>query len=116
MARAPLGAAVVVLWSWATLLIPVLPATGVWRHLRHRVPLAYEPALWCIVFPLGMYATATAHLTAAHLAAAQRIGASTLPQRPLAWVALAAWVAVGTRWLTGRWAPGRPSGRPAARA
>ncbi|MFD0412339.1 tellurite resistance/C4-dicarboxylate transporter family protein [Streptomyces sp. NPDC127108] len=95
--RAPLGGTVVALWTWATFLIPLLLATGVWRHLHHRVPLAYEPTLWCIVFPLGMYATATAQL-----AAAQRVGALSLPQRPLAWAAMAAWLAVGARWATGR--------------
>jgi tellurite resistance protein TehA-like permease len=46
------------LWRWATALIPVLLAGGTWRHL-HRRPLRYEPSLWCIVFPAGMYATAT---------------------------------------------------------
>lgn len=110
--RAPLGGTVVGLWTWATFLIPLLLATGVWRHLHHRVPLAYEPTLWCIVFPLGMYATATAQL-----AAVQRIGALTLPQRPLAWAALAAWVAVVARWLAARWLMTRwATGRPSARA
>lgn len=84
-----LGTTITALWLWATLLIPLLLAAGAWRHLRHRLPLAYEPALWCIVFPLGMYATATAHLlpTTAH---------------PVAWTALAAWLAVSTRLLTTR--------------
>ncbi|WP_405650809.1 tellurite resistance/C4-dicarboxylate transporter family protein [Streptomyces sp. RK9] len=102
--RAPLGGTVVGLWAWATFLIPLLLATGAWRHLRHRVPLAYEPTLWCVVFPLGMYATATAQL-----ADAQRVGSLTLPQRPLAWAAMAAWLAVGARWLMARWSTGRPS-------
>ncbi|MBY3554893.1 tellurite resistance protein permease [Modestobacter lapidis] len=66
MADAPMVAATrgliagtsVVFWAFATWLIPVLVAAGWWRHLRHRVPLTYEAALWSVVFPLGMYAVA----------------------------------------------------------
>jgi tellurite resistance protein TehA-like permease len=88
-ARTPLTATVVALWSWATVLIPFLLAAGVWRHRRHRVPLGYEPALWSIVFPAGMYATATARLVATH-----HIGTAAAAQHPLAWTALAAWLTV----------------------
>ena len=35
-----------------------LIAAGIWRHLVRRVPLTYTPALWSMVFPLGMYAAA----------------------------------------------------------
>nr|WP_051853189.1 hypothetical protein [Streptomyces aureocirculatus] len=82
---------------WATALIPALLAAGVWRHLRHRVPLAYESALWCVVFPAGMYATATAQL-----AGVQHIQALTAATRPMAWAATAAWLAVQTRYVTAR--------------
>ncbi|MEU3411029.1 tellurite resistance/C4-dicarboxylate transporter family protein [Streptomyces sp. NPDC006658] len=95
--RGPLAGTVVALWVWATVLIPPLVAAGVWRHLRHRVPFAYEPTLWCVVFPLGMYATATAQLAGEH-----RIDAVAVPCRLLAWLALSAWLAVGARCLTGR--------------
>lgn len=30
-----------------------------WRHLIHRVPLRYEPGLWSLAFPLGMYCVAS---------------------------------------------------------
>ncbi|GAA2281390.1 hypothetical protein GCM10010145_60400 [Streptomyces ruber] len=90
-ARAPLGTAVTALWVWATAMIPLLLAAGARRHLRHRVPLRHGPALWCIVFPLGMYATATARLVSA-----RRAGALPVPQRPLAWAAAAVWPAVAT--------------------
>ncbi|UNO38567.1 tellurite resistance/C4-dicarboxylate transporter family protein [Streptomyces sp. MST-110588] len=118
LARVPLGGTVLTLWAWATLLIPLLVAAGIWRHLHHRVPLAYEPALWCIVFPVGMYATATAELTSA-----QRIGALTRPHpllpsllpSLLAWAALAAWLAVGLRCLTDRLGPRSRHEAPAHR-
>ncbi|WP_051854689.1 tellurite resistance/C4-dicarboxylate transporter family protein [Streptomyces sp. NRRL B-1347] len=86
--RGPLGLAVIVLWSWATALIPPLLAVGCWRHLRHRVPLTYEPALWCVVFPVGMYATATARVTT-----------TLTPHAPSVAVHLLAWVAAAV-WLT----------------
>lgn len=52
----------VVFWAFATWLIPVLFAVGVWRHRVHRVPLHYEATLWSMVFPLGMYAVAGIYL------------------------------------------------------
>ncbi|MGW7520072.1 SLAC1 family transporter [Streptomyces sp. NPDC054796] len=97
-------------WVWATLLIPVLLAAGVWRHLRRRVPLVYAPALWCVVFPTGMYAAAT-----------QRLGTVT-STAPLSWplpppppsgvlvlCAVAAWLAVSALLVT------RYRARPPAR-
>ncbi|MFH9672413.1 tellurite resistance/C4-dicarboxylate transporter family protein [Streptomyces sp. NPDC017405] len=108
-ARGPLGDTVVTLWTWATLLIPPLLAAGLWRHRHHRVPLAYEPALWCIVFPAGMYATATAQLATEH-----RLDAALLPLGPLAWAASAAWLMVTALRLAGRPRPRfRPARRPA---
>ncbi|MBR7671667.1 hypothetical protein [Streptomyces daliensis] len=62
-------------WMWATLLVPVLLAAGVWRRLRRRVPLVYAPALWCVVFPTGMYAAAAWLAVSALLVArAERTG------------------------------------------
>ncbi|WP_237565525.1 tellurite resistance/C4-dicarboxylate transporter family protein [Ornithinimicrobium cavernae] len=52
----------VVFWSFATWLIPVLFAAGLWRHWLNRVPLRYEATLWSMVFPLGMYAVAGIYL------------------------------------------------------
>lgn len=101
-ARTLLGALVTALWVWATALIPLLLAAGVWRHLRHHVPLHYDPALWCIVFPLGMYATATAQL-----AATRPADSLPFPQRPLAWTALAVWLAVTAHCLRSRFRRGR---------
>lgn len=46
-------------WSAATWWIPLLLVAGVWRHILGKVSWKYEPAYWSMVFPLGMYATAT---------------------------------------------------------
>ncbi len=79
----------VVFWAFATWLIPVLLAAGVWRHGLHRIPLVYQPTLWSMVFPLGMYAVAGMYLGEAnHLPVVEAIGASWF------WVALLAWVLV----------------------
>ena len=78
---------VVVFWCFATWLIPVLVAVGVWRHRVKKVPLHFEPTWWSIVFPLGMYAVAGMYLGRA----------DDLPI--VAWIGEAwMWVAVGA-WL-----------------
>lgn len=77
----------VVLWCFATWLIPVLAALGVWRHTVKRVPLHYDASLWSIVFPLGMYAVAGMYLGRAnHLPLLAAVG------RWFYWVAAAAWL------------------------
>jgi tellurite resistance protein TehA-like permease len=50
----------VLYWATGTWWIPMLLVLGVWRHGYERFPLAYDPLYWGAVFPLGMYATATA--------------------------------------------------------
>lgn len=52
----------VVCWAFATWLIPVLVAAGWWRHVVRRIPLRYDPTLWSMVFPLGMYAAGGIYL------------------------------------------------------
>lgn len=79
----------VVLWAFATWLIPVLVAAGWWRHVRRKVPLRYEATLWSIIFPLGMYGVAGIYLGRADdLPVVEAIGNAEL------WVALAAWALV----------------------
>ncbi len=50
------------LWSWATWWVPLLVLFGIWKHLVRRVKFEYEPVIWSMVFPLGMYALASEHL------------------------------------------------------
>ncbi|RYE78459.1 MAG: tellurite resistance protein permease [Myxococcales bacterium] len=79
----------VVFWCFATWLIPVLVAMGWWRHVVHRVPLRYEPGLWSIVFPLGMYAVSGIYLGRAdRLPIIEWIGSHWI------WLAVAAWLLV----------------------
>ena len=79
----------VVFWAFATWLIPVLFLVGWWRHRIHRVPLRYEPTLWSMVFPLGMYAVAGIYLGRADsLPLVGWIGSTEL------WLALAVWAIV----------------------
>lgn len=76
----------VVFWNFATWLIPVLLASGIWRHWYHKIPLKYVPTLWSMVFPLGMYAVASMYLGRAdHLPIVNSIGEWWF------WVGLTAW-------------------------
>lgn len=77
------------LWAFGTWWIPLLLILGFWRHVRRHWPLAYEPTLWSVVFPLGMYSVATATFgQAAGLAFMTPIARVAL------WVAVVAWVLV----------------------
>jgi tellurite resistance protein TehA-like permease len=84
--RGLISGVVVILWAFATWLIPALVAFGWWRHRRQRVALAYEPSLWGMVFPLGMYAVAGTYLGRADaLPLVRQVGAV------MTWVAFAVW-------------------------
>lgn len=81
-------------WAFGTWWIPLLVILGFWRHVRHHWPLTYEPTLWSVVFPLGMYSVATlAFGKAAHLAFMAPLS------RFMFWVAVAAWVLVAAAFL-----------------
>ncbi|WP_245836351.1 tellurite resistance/C4-dicarboxylate transporter family protein [Paramicrobacterium agarici] len=87
--RAPVAAAAVVFWAFATWLIPALIGIGLWRHKIKHVPLRYEASLWSMVFPLGMYAVAGIYLGEAdNLPIVGWIGSRFL------WAALAVWAVV----------------------
>jgi tellurite resistance protein TehA-like permease len=99
------------LWAFGTWWIPLLVILGLWRHVRRHWPLTYEPTLWSVVFPLGMYSVATLTFgKVAHLAFMIPIA------RFMLWVAIAAWALVAAAFLA-RLArhPQQPaSGTPAA--
>ncbi|MFC7276577.1 tellurite resistance/C4-dicarboxylate transporter family protein [Paractinoplanes rhizophilus] len=85
--RPVVGGLAVVLWAFGTWLIPLLVIFGVWRHGPSRVRLAYLPALWSIVFPLGMYAVASMHLgKAVQMPIVERIGRAWTIVAVLAWL------------------------------
>lgn len=77
----------VLFWAFGTWLIPPLVFMGWWRHVRHKVPLRYEPALWSIIFPLGMYGVGARFLgDVDHLPVVYAIGSVEI------WIAMAAWL------------------------
>ena len=102
-----------VLWAFGTWWIPLLIVLGLWRYVRRHWPLTYEPTLWSVVFPLGMYSVATLSFgKAARLAFMEPLA------RFMLWVAVAAWVLVAAAFLArlARHPDQRASGAPAASA
>lgn len=49
----------IVLWGFGTWLIPLLLVLNAWKHLLRHVRLSYEPALWSMIFVIGMYGLAS---------------------------------------------------------
>jgi len=83
-----------VFWSFGTWWIPLLIVLGLWRHVRRHWPLRYEPALWTVVFPIGMYGVATFSFgKAADLSFMEPLSRGVL------WVAVAAWLLVSAAGL-----------------
>lgn len=88
----------VIMWCFASALIPVLLAVGYWRHIVHRIPLHYRSAQWSVVFPLGMYAVACRQLGAADgLPLASLIGGVWVWAGVLAWLLTFATMLVALR-------------------
>jgi tellurite resistance protein TehA-like permease len=88
-ARPVIAGVCVILWAFGTWLIPFLLVVGVWRYLIRRVKLSYEPGLWSIVFPVGMYGVASGELgKALHVSWLATLGSDE------AWLALAVWAVV----------------------
>ncbi|AGF72051.1 tellurite resistance/C4-dicarboxylate transporter family protein [Corynebacterium halotolerans] len=95
----------VIMWCFATALIPLLVAVGFWRHIVHGIPLHYKAAQWSIVFPLGMYAVAGMQLGRADdLPMVAAIG------RGWIWVAVGAWLLTFVAMLVAVFARRRPAG------
>jgi tellurite resistance protein TehA-like permease len=74
-------------WAVASWWIPFLFALMAWRYVWMGGRFTYEPAVWGMVFPLGMYTTSTYQFDRA-------MGYGFLDPIPevLVYVALAAWV------------------------
>ena len=101
----------VILWAFGSWLIPLLAGLGVWRHLAGRVPLRYQPDVWALVFPLGMYCVASEALgRAIHVPWLVSAGHGAT------WLAFAVWAVVFLAMLrsvmTGLLAPALGSQRP----
>lgn len=79
----------VVLWAFGSWFIPALVLFGVWRHVIRRHSWWYEPGLWSVVFPLGMYTVASVTLgRAIHVSFLQDLATVGV------WIGVAAWVLV----------------------
>lgn len=83
----------VMMWAWGTWWIPLLVIIGIWKYGVRREAVRYHPALWSIVFPLGMYATSL-HLLGGMLGLAFLKAIAPA----FTWVALASWVLVAAAW------------------
>ena len=94
-------------WAASTWWIPLLVALMVWRYVVRREVPRYEPALWGMVFPLGMYTTATFQLSrATHFEVLDRIPETFI------FIALAAWTVAFAGLLRHLWSSLRPDVRP----
>ena len=90
-------------WAAATWWIPLLIALMLWRYVVARKCRVYEPALWGMVFPLGMYTTATFQLSrATHFEFLAQI------PRVFIFIALAAWLVAFAGLLRHLWSSVRP--------
>lgn len=76
-------------WTWATWWVPMLVIIGLWKHAYHRVPLSYTPALWNMVFPLGMYSVATKKLVLS-----TQFSPLLILSHTMLWVAVVTWFLV----------------------
>ena len=85
------------MWAWATWWIPLLLFLGIWKHGVRRVPLAYTPMLWSLVFPLGMYALASLRLSLPPILPLSAIS------RAMVWVAVAASAATSAGLVAASW-------------
>lgn len=81
-------------WAGGTWWLPLLVALGIWKHVIRGYRLAYHPLYWGLVFPLGMYAVATDHMS-------RSMDLAFLRPVPVVflYIALAAWLITTAGWL-----------------
>jgi tellurite resistance protein TehA-like permease len=82
-----LEGATLFVWAAATFWLPFLFAMTIWRYGIKRDRLRYNPGLWGMVFPLGMYSAATFQL-----ARAEELPFLDPLAKSFAFIALAAWL------------------------
>lgn len=83
------------LWIWGIWWIPLLILIGIWKYFVLRDKIRYDPALWSIVFPLGMFTAASETLS--------RLPGLSVVHRIVPWglgVAVTAWLLVALGWFT----------------
>lgn len=91
-------------WAAGAWWIPLLAALEAWRHLIRGDALAYDPRLWSMVFPLGMYTASTFDLSRA-------LNLPFLMAIPhvFLYIAIAAWAATAFGLLVHLWRACRAS-------
>jgi tellurite resistance protein TehA-like permease len=82
------------MWAWGTWWIPLLVIIGIWKYAVAREPFSYDPSLWGMVFPMGMYSVAVQLLS--HLSGLEFL---RIFNPWLTWIAFAAWALVAVSWL-----------------
>ncbi len=87
------------LWITATWWMPWLFVMFAWRHVILREPAWFMPGWWGMVFPLGMYATATAAVTRVLDLPAIFDGIASV----FVWIAIVAWAATFVNMLITLW-------------
>lgn len=89
MPRALVGGVAMAIWAFVTWMIIPTVVLMVWQARRPGAIHGYRPALWAMVFPIGMYGESTRQLGfVRHTAWLDRLGTWE------SWVALAVWAAV----------------------
>lgn len=88
----------VMLWAWGTWWIPLLIIIGLWKAHALQEFRSYDPSLWSIIFPLGMYAASLDLMSSIP-------GLSFLVHlvRGFFLVALIGWCLVGVGWVAHAW-------------
>jgi tellurite resistance protein TehA-like permease len=92
------------LWAFGTWWIPLLLVFAVWRHFVRGASVGYEPTLWSMVFPLGMYAAASANY-----GWATGLGFMVAIARVEVWVGFAAWLGVAAVMVRSLFISSRPN-------
>ncbi|MCL6095653.1 MAG: tellurite resistance/C4-dicarboxylate transporter family protein [Actinobacteria bacterium] len=78
-----------ILWAFGSWWIPLLVLFGIWRYVVRDYSRSYEPRLWSMVFPLGMYTVACYSF-----GKATNMDFLVDISRVWIWVGVLAWVAV----------------------
>jgi tellurite resistance protein TehA-like permease len=86
-----IGGASFVLWAWGTWCLPFLVGIGIRQVVVLREPVRYSTALWSIVFPLGMYSTASTVF-----GRVAEVDLLVTAGDVVRWVAVVAWLLVAT--------------------
>ncbi|TAN28764.1 MAG: tellurite resistance protein permease [Actinomycetota bacterium] len=99
----------VVFWSFGSWWIPLLVLFGLWRYLLRGYSREYEPRLWSVVFPLGMYTVASFTL-----GSVAKLDFMTAIARVWVWIGVFAWagllISMLLALIKAKWRPQQAAG------